>query len=140
MYYFSKEINIYILIYIICWRWTLKTGISTIATSISIHFYGKYAGEKMPLARNGTPTLSRNRTRNGPDNVRQRIGVVAAFASTGELVTLSRHSLRRRHGMVGPNRGRVADPATPFRRIKRSGLRPDGMLEFMEIQLISANW
>ena len=47
-------------------------------------------------------------------------------------------------GMVGLNRGVVSDPAAPFGGVKQSGLGREGghegMLEFMEIQYISASW
>ena len=51
---------------------------------------------------------------------------------------------RLEYGMVGLNRGLVSDPAAPFGGVKQSGLGreggPEGMLEFMETQYISAEW
>jgi len=51
---------------------------------------------------------------------------------------------RLEFGMVGLNRGLVSDPAAPFGGDTQSGLGreggPEGMLECMETQYISANW
>lgn len=69
---------------------------------------------------------------------------LVAYVFTRDLARGLRVCEQLDFGMVGLNRGLVSDPAAPFGGTKQSGLGREGghegMLEFMEVQYISARW
>jgi len=70
-------------------------------------------------------------------------GLVGYVYST-DLARGLRVSEALEFGMVGPNRGRVSDPAAPFGGSKQSGIGRegghDGMLDYLESKYIAVQW
>src|SRR3989440_9797365 len=69
---------------------------------------------------------------------------LVAYLYTKDMSRGIRVSEQLDFGMIGLNRGLVADPAAPFGGTKQSGLgregAHEGMMEFLETQYISVTW
>lgn len=69
---------------------------------------------------------------------------LVAFVHTRDLARAMRVAERIESGMVGINRGMVADPAAPFGGCKQSGVgregAHEGLLEYLESKYIAVNW
>ena len=69
---------------------------------------------------------------------------LVAFVHTRDLAKAMRVAERIESGMVGINRGMVADPAAPFGGWKQSGVgregAHEGLLEYLESKYIAVSW
>ncbi|NMM28939.1 MAG: NAD-dependent succinate-semialdehyde dehydrogenase [Glaciimonas sp.] len=69
---------------------------------------------------------------------------LVAFVHTRDLAKAMRVAEKLETGMVGINRGLVADPAAPFGGWKQSGVgregSHDGLLEYLESKYIAVTW
>ena len=69
---------------------------------------------------------------------------LVAFVHTRDLAKAMRVAEKIESGMVGINRGMVADPAAPFGGWKQSGVgregAHEGLLEYLESKYIAVSW